>query len=356
MSRVLDLSGQKYGRLTVVEYVGKDKHNTAMWRCKCDCGNDIIVTSHRLRSGNTKSCGCLLKEIQDLRGKKFGKLTAIEPVGKRWAHTLWRCQCECGKVIETTIGELKRGKSSCGCANRTHAEAMKEKRIDISGMKFSRLTAIEYIEYGPHRYKWECRCECGKTTYANSCDLLSGNKKSCGCLKADKNKARGHHCDKRLVSIYHGMKRRCYNRNDLDYADYGGRGIKICEDWLDRENGKFRFIQWAMENGYSSNLSIDRIDVNGDYSPDNCRWADAKLQARNRRARNDIGVPGIRKTKDGQKYEVRIGVDYKRINVGRFDSIDEAIQARYTAEIEYYGQIISGVGSYVKNTDRDTND
>ena len=127
--------------------------------------------------------------------------------------------------------------------------------------------------------KWECECKCGKNITVKSDSLLSGHTVSCGCKK----KIHGKSNKERLYQTWKNMRQRCNNPNRSDYKRYGGRGITICDEWNDYNT----FRDWALSNGYADNLSIDRIDVNGNYEPSNCRWVDAKIQANNRRPRKD---------------------------------------------------------------------
>ena len=140
----------------------------------------------------------------------------------------------------------------------------------------------------------------------------------------------------RIYKIWQGIRQRCNNPNDKDYPSYGGRGIIVCENWNKTPN---LFIAWALSNGYRDDLSIDRIDVNGDYSPDNCRWATATQQARNKRIEktNKTGVNGVHM--DRGKYRATIYVSNKRIDLGRYLTLEEAVAARKRGEAEYWGVI-----------------
>lgn len=229
--------------------------------------------------------------FEDLTGKKFGKLTVLERTknyvsSSGESRTAWKCQCECGNICVVLAKQLKNGMTkSCGCLKHNNKPIK-----NLIGLKFNRLTVIEYVSYS----KYLCLCDCGNTIIVSSADLKSGHTKSCGCYKKESsqnNHLKKHGLSKeRVYRIWKGMKSRCYNAQNIEFNIYGGRGIKICDEW---KNNFVNFYNWSMSNGYLDNLTIDRIDVNGNYEPNNCRWISLNAQQRNRRAKRSITYNGI---------------------------------------------------------------
>lgn len=233
------------------------------------------------------------KTVEDLTGMTFGRLTVVErEVNNKYGQTQWRCVCSCG-AEKIVLGKFLRNghTQSCGCLNREINS--KRSLIDRTGERYGRLTVVsradDYVsDSGAHHVMWNCLCDCGKMTVVDVCQLVGNHTKSCGCLHAERlregNVKHGGYYD-RLYKVYANMKSRCLNENSDDYKYYGGRGITICDEWL---NDYLAFKKWAYINGYDENAAkgkctIDRIDVNKGYSPDNCRWVDMAVQSKNRR-------------------------------------------------------------------------
>lgn len=178
---------------------------------------------------------------------------------------------------------------------------------DLTGRKFGRLTVVGLQDTGTRKTYWICQCDCGNLKLVRSDSLQCGAIKSCGCMKKEQDsknlmasEAKKKYMQTgekvggtRLYSIWQGMKSRCYNEHDARYDRYGGRGITICDKW------KYDFIafkRWAEAHGYADNLTIDRVDNDLGYSPDNCRWATNEEQCRNRSTNIKIKIGNSTRT------------------------------------------------------------
>lgn len=178
--KIKDLRGQKFGQLTVTEYMGKNHEFRALWKCLCDCGGEKVTTSQRLKNGDCTTCGCNPKRtFKDLTGQRFGKLTAISLCEKLYNRKAWLCKCDCGKETKITSNALVQGKAnSCGCECYQN--------LDLSGRKYGRLKVISKFDKGKNgSWYYLCNCDCGKECLVNVGQLNDGRTKSCGCLSRE---------------------------------------------------------------------------------------------------------------------------------------------------------------------------
>lgn len=162
------------------------------------------------------------------------------------------------------------------------------KKLNLINQKFNRLTVLERSNNSGKKVMWKCRCECGNITFVSTSNLRCNKAKSCGCLKLEefsKRFVKHNQRNTKLYEIWKSIKNRCLNPKSLAYKNYGGRGITICQKWKD---DFMEFYTWSMQNGYNENLSIDRINNDGNYEPSNCRWVDRKTQANNTRTNHFI--------------------------------------------------------------------
>ena len=225
MSRLIDLTGQKFGNLFVIERAESRGYNS-YWKCRCDlCGTEKAICANSLTKRNQKTCGCLRRV--DLTGLKFGKWTVIEKTGKdKNSRALWECKCDCGKTVLVNGNALNRGVSkSCGCSRKERAKGM--------GIN---------------------------------------NQKHGHCISKD-----GKSINSKTYNSWYSMTQRCRYIKQDSYSSYGGRGIIVCDKWKDFSN----FLRDMGER--PDGTSLDRINSDGNYEPSNCRWASFRKQTENRR-------------------------------------------------------------------------
>lgn len=191
MPAKIDLTGQKFGKLTVLYEIEPyiDKHNKKHCRymCQCECGNTKVVRANSLRNGYTKSCGCIGTGYERIchNGEKYGKLTVIKDMPDKNGKRIVLCYCDCGNDKIVKLNDIRQGKVlSCGCYKQ---EKSSSKAIDLTGCRIGRLVVIKRAERKNNRTYWECKCDCGNTITIQTSELtyaIKNNKvKSCGCYK-----------------------------------------------------------------------------------------------------------------------------------------------------------------------------
>ena len=275
MPKRLELTGQTFGRLTVLDLDHIASDGSSHWLCECGCRdrNRVVVRGYDLTHGHTSSCGCLRKESNDITGRTFGRLTVLglDHVTDR-GRTYWLCKCSCADESIVVV------------------------RRDA---------------------------------------LVSGATLSCGCFhRENRSKISTRHglASSRLYKIWNGMRQRCENSNNPRYDSYGGRGVTICRDWDNFED----FYNWSLEHGYSDELTIDRIDNNKGYSPQNCRWTDRVTQQNNRQNSHYFTYAGETKTitEWSRCLDMSYSTLWYRINRGDLRDFEEYFKEIYNGEEE----------------------
>ena len=264
MGRFIDLTGQVFGRLTVIERdesVGSDKG--AYWICQCECGNVKSINSYSLRSGATQSCGCLNKEIisqpkeiSDMIGKRFGKLTVVKRHGTHVSQggqkkPTWLCECDCGNKKIATSQDLKSGHvKSCGCMTTKHKG---DCLIDLTGKRFGKLVVIERAEDYVYKTEkrimtspmWKCKCDCGNIVVCQGGNLRSGSATSCGC---DRKQSKGEMQLSEFLTENNIMYVREYSFDDL--RNKSGNLLRFDFAILDNELNVIMLIEYQGEQHY----------------------------------------------------------------------------------------------------------
>lgn len=188
MGAFVDLTGQKFGRLTVL-YRSGTRNGSALWHCKCDCGKEVDVKSSSLRSGATKSCGCYTKErigklnFKDLTGQRFGRLLVLKRTDKKGQCVYWLCECDCGNLTEVRSNLLRNGSiQSCGCLQKERVFQATFK--DLTGKRFGKLVVKKLDSIKNHSSYWLCQCDCGNQKIIKGSTLSYGATHSCGCINS----------------------------------------------------------------------------------------------------------------------------------------------------------------------------
>lgn len=269
-------------------------------------------------------------------GVKHGRLTIIRESFKKNGRYFVECKCDCGNKHIVRTDSLTSGSSkSCGCLRRESKYEVKK------GEKYGKLTVVseQFIRKG--KMSVRCECECGEETVVIIYKLINGDTVSCGCLKAKRGKELNYKhglSNTRIYSIHGGMLARCYNPNSAGYEYYGGKGIDVYKEWHDVE----AFVAWAKDNGYEEHLTIERLNNDKGYYPDNCTWIPHNEQNINKgiKKNNKSGYPGVDLMKRTGKYRARGFEGGVEVHLGTFDNFYEAVKVKQKDELERYGRVL----------------
>ena len=203
--------GFRVGKLTVESRTEERKNGYTVWRCRCDCGGEILLDTRCLQRGTVRDCGCstVVKPGQrDITGMRFGKLVAIAPVDpSQKGDVIWHCRCDCGGEIDAPLPQLRSGyRKSCGCLSHPPLK-------DFIGKRFGNLTVLAYAGKRAGMHRWRCLCDCGKETIVGQTLLQSGKTKSCGCLQEKQILENLKLCDGTSVAILEAVRSRLLPTN-----------------------------------------------------------------------------------------------------------------------------------------------
>ena len=313
--------GYRAGMLTVEEATPQRKNEYTVWRCRCDCGGEILLDTRCLQRGAVKDCGCTSKVKpgqKDLTGMRFGRLVCIEPTelrSKGNRGTVWRCRCDCGQECFAPITQLTSGyKKSCGCLGHPPLK-------DYVGKRFGMLTVLEYAGKWDGLHRWKCLCDCGKETIVGQSRLQSGKTKSCGC--------NGHPprmdltgcifgkltvielAERRNYSSYWRCKCECGNETIVEHDNLISGHTKSC--------GCLQKTQVVENLKLMDGTSVTILE-----------------SLRNRLiSTNTSGYNGVYRDKKNEKWAAQITFKRKTYYLGSYDKIEDAVKARQRGEEMY---------------------
>lgn len=282
----------------------------------------------------------------DMIGKTFNRLTVIAESGKKNGEFFWKCICSCGnsELVEVRGSNLRKGNTkSCGCLQKEIvSKHQKTKSIDLVGKVFGRLTVLREVERDDHNNrKWLCVCNCplGSEVIVYGHNLKSGVTEGCGCnqvIRSSKINTKHGLSAHPLFNVWHNMVQRCHNPNSVPYKDYGGRGIEVCDRWREYPEN---FIE-DMYPTFQKGLVLDRANNDGNYEPDNCRWVTSEQNNLNKRgwSNSSSKYKGVGWHKKINKWQARIKKGGRYCHLGYFSDEGQAAKVYNSAAKEMFGE------------------
>lgn len=274
MNKKFDLTNQRFGKLTALYISGRSKNKTLIWHCVCDCGNETDVFSTNLRSGKTTSCGCFQKEkvSKDITGEKFGYLTVLNQEGRTKERKIkWKCQCNCGNIIIVDGDKLRNGNTkSCGCLQKERAS--QSKLIDLTNRRFGNLKVIKRSgSTNDGHALWLCKCDCGSFKEISGKSLISGHTKSCGCVKSFGEKEIISILEKHNISyqkefIFSELRSEKNKPLRFDFAIFNGDNLLFLIEYQGEQH-------YNKKSRYYSNTLVKHDEMKIDF----CKNKDIKL-------------------------------------------------------------------------------
>ena len=345
------LIGQRFGMLTVTGDSGRRKGTSVLWRCRCDCGGEVLAARHQLVSGTVRNCGCQpvpgRQKAAGLAGRRFGMLTVTEDSGLRTSGGVirWRCRCDCGGERLATRQQLVSGNAaSCGCVPRQRAS--RRQAEDLTGKRFGELTVLRRGDNdGQGRVRWLCRCSCGNELLVQAVQLKSGKTRSCGCKKYETSynsyDLTGQRFG-RLTALYH------VDREDRVKSSYWHCRCE-CGNELDVHTGSL-LRGLTQSCGCWDREQSGRMHEHMHYQDDTCLEILKRSCADT--GRNKSGFRGLFRLPSG-KYRASITFQGKHYDLGHYDSFDRAVQARLDAEDVLHAGYIQALERYEKKAEAD---